>query len=85
MSEEQDETPTVDTPESGEGEGEGEQAPGTDTTKDQVPAHIPPHLRELFTKHEGAVAAKPGFRNPSNKKSKAQRKKRKKGKKKERR
>lgn len=50
--------------------------------REQVPAHLPPQLRELFTKHEGSVAARPGFRNPANKKAKAMKKKRKKGKKK---
>jgi hypothetical protein len=46
----------------------------------QAPAHVPPQMRDLFTKHEGAVAARPGFRNPFNRKTKAQ-KKRKKGRK----
>jgi hypothetical protein len=56
-----------------------EAAPKPKTTgRDQVPAHVPPHMRDLFTKHEGAIADRPGFRNKSNTKSKAQRKKRKK-------
>lgn len=50
----------------------------TDVTDQQVPAHVPPHLREMFTKHDGAFADRPGFRNKANTKSKAQRKKRKK-------
>lgn len=67
-----------------------EGAPAEDATSDeakspagreQVPTHVPPHLREMFTKHEGSVAARPGFRNAANAKTKAQRKKRKKGKK----
>lgn len=45
--------------------------------REQVPTHVPPHLREMFTKHEGAVAARPGFRNAANAKTKAQRKKKK--------
>jgi hypothetical protein len=40
--------------------------------RSQVPAHVPPHLRDLFTKHEGAVAERPGFRNKPNAKTKAQ-------------
>jgi len=46
--------------------------PKVPRVKDQVPAHIPPQLRELFTKHPGSMAARPGFRNPANAKSKAQ-------------
>lgn len=45
-------------------------APGA--RRSQVPAHVPPHLRDLFTKHEGAVAERPGFRNKPNAKTKAQ-------------
>jgi hypothetical protein len=40
--------------------------------REQVPAHVPPQLREMFTKHPGSIAARPGFRNPPNAKSKAQ-------------
>tara|TARA_B100001989_G_C24098860_1_gene250674 strand:- start:125 stop:370 length:246 start_codon:yes stop_codon:yes gene_type:complete len=68
-----------------DGEAAPETAESAETAEDagskareQAPAHVPPHLRDLFTKHEGAVAARPGFRNPSNAKSKAQRKKKKK-------
>ncbi|MFK7928664.1 MAG: hypothetical protein AB8H79_10790 [Myxococcota bacterium] len=68
MSEEETEaeTPTVE---------EAESAP---KGRDQVPTHLPPQLRELFTKHEGSIAARPGFRNPSNKNAKAQKKRKKK-------
>ena len=34
-------------------------------------------MRDLFTKHEGAVAARPGFRNSANAKTKAQKAKKK--------
>jgi hypothetical protein len=58
-----------------------EELPTTDETGDskpaqrsQVPQHVPPHLHALFTKHEGAYADRPGFRNPSNRKTKAQKK-----------
>lgn len=65
-------------PEDTQDTGETQDTPGSSQGRSQVPAHVPPHLQSLFTKHEGAVAARPGFRNPSNKKTKAQRKKRKK-------
>ena len=69
MSEEQD-TPT---------ETEDAAAPKAKPAgRDQAPAHVPPQMRDMFTKHEGSVADRPGFRNQANKKSKAQRKKRKK-------
>jgi len=38
---------------------------------------IPSHLRADFGRSEAAQALKPGFRNPGNKNSKAQRKKKK--------
>ena len=67
MSEQQD-TPT-----------ETEAAPEVKAAgRDQVPAHVPPQMRHLFTKHAGSVADRPGFRNQANSKSKSQRKKRKK-------
>ena len=39
---------------------------------------IPSHMRSDFSKHEAAMALKPGFRNPGNKNSKAQKRKKKK-------
>ncbi|MFT7519689.1 MAG: hypothetical protein ACI9MC_001832 [Kiritimatiellia bacterium] len=57
---------------------ETEEAESQPKVRDQIPAHIPPAMRHMFTKHEGSFAAKPGFRNASNTKSMAQRKKRKK-------
>lgn len=68
MSEEQ-ETPTDASEETPKSQSSG---------RDQVPAHVPPQMRELFTKHEGSTAERPGFRNAANKRSKKQRKKRKK-------
>lgn len=75
MSEEQD------APEGTTEESAVESTDAAKTARDQVPAHVPPHLRDLFTKHEGSVAQRPGFRNPSNKKSKAQKGKKKKSRK----
>jgi hypothetical protein len=39
---------------------------------------IPSHLQPDFSRHEAAMALRPGFRNPGNKNSKAQRRKKKK-------
>jgi len=38
---------------------------------------VPLHMRPDFGQHEGATAQKPGFRNPGNKNSKAQKRKKK--------
>ena len=56
-----DETPTPESEDTGK-------APG----RSQAPAHVPPHLQSLFTKHEGAVADRPGFRNKANARTKKQ-------------
>jgi hypothetical protein len=65
MSEEQN----PETAESAETETDGSPKRGQ---RSQIPAHVPPHLREMFTKHEGAIADRPGFRNKANAKTKAQ-------------
>lgn len=48
-----------------------------DTNGQQTNKGIPLHMRPDFGRHEGATAQKPGFRNPSNKNSKAQKRKKK--------
>ena len=48
-----------------------------DTGTQKTNKGIPLHMRPDFGRHEGATAQKPGFRNPSNKKSKAQKRKKK--------
>ena len=39
---------------------------------------VPSHMRADFSQHEAAMALRPGFRNPGNKNSKAQKRKKKK-------
>ena len=47
------------------------------TGKTKSTRGVPSHLQMDFSKNENASALKPGFRNPANSKSKAQRKKKK--------
>ncbi|TVQ92756.1 MAG: hypothetical protein EA397_06260 [Deltaproteobacteria bacterium] len=42
--------------------------------RSQAPDNLPPQLQNPHAKHEGAVASRPGFRNPTNKRSKKQKK-----------
>jgi len=70
MSEETPSEETHATPEPASAGGPTAKAPGSG----QVPTHVPPHLQALFTKHEGAVADRPGFRNKANARTKKQKK-----------
>lgn len=46
-------------------------------SRSQGATNVPDRLQPQFGDHEGATAARPGFRNPSNQRTKKQKKRRK--------
>lgn len=54
-----------------------DQTPEPGASRSQGASNVPDRLQPQFGDHEGATAARPGFRNPSNQRTKKQKKRRK--------